>query len=434
MSTPEKNEPKKHPTPGRTACAIATPESTSATCSESPAATDTGAVAPASRNGVIAIGWLASAQAHIASTMRKSQTSGLFGIDDADDRRLGLDRRAAAARDRGELDAVARPRARRAVGDVGHVRVADPRVVEVEMPARLGHVARLRRRRSARTPRSGVACVILTISTWSAYIPSRRPRSRSATNGEPPGGSMQSVPPPNVTARSGLRPCTVTCAGASFSCSITNSRSKRTRVPSTFWPSPASISSAGSCTTSAPISSRIVIACAWMASSASSERIVSGVSNTRPIIADWRVRRRRRRRRQRSSARLSSSPTDGMPTPRRRWRPRGSSERTTDAARGARRGARRDGARWRGSRAPAVRARRRGDGEHRRDPAALEAGRLRRRQQHPQVRAAVGRLGQRPRRRRRASTSRSRSTTTSATPTRGAKAVAQAITKDRLRP
>ena len=80
MSTPEKNEPKKHPTPGRTACAIATPESTSATCSDSPAATETGAVAPASRNGVIAIGWLASAQAHIASTMRKSQTSGLLGL------------------------------------------------------------------------------------------------------------------------------------------------------------------------------------------------------------------------------------------------------------------------------------------------------------------------------------------------------------------
>ena len=80
MSTPEKNEPKKHPTPGRMACAIATPESASATCSESPAATETGAVAPASRNGVIAIGWLASAQAHIASTMRKSQTSGLLGL------------------------------------------------------------------------------------------------------------------------------------------------------------------------------------------------------------------------------------------------------------------------------------------------------------------------------------------------------------------
>ncbi len=73
---------------------------------------------------------------------------------------------------------------------------------------------------------------------------------------------MQSVPPPNVTARSGLRPCTVTCAGASFSCSITNSRSKYTREPSIFCPSPASISRAGSCTTSAPISSRIVIACA----------------------------------------------------------------------------------------------------------------------------------------------------------------------------
>ncbi len=262
MSTPEKNEPKKQPTPGRMACAIATPESASATCSESPAATETGAVAPASRNGVIAIGWLASAQAHIASTMSRVPDERAVGVDDADDRGLGLDRRPAAARDRGELDAVLRARARSS----RRPRRACPSSGSRSSRDRGGGSSRARRRpRSAplcpQRSRYGVACVILTISTWSPYIPSRRPRSRSATNGEPPGGSMQSAPPPNVTARSGLRPCTVTRAGASCSCSITNSRSKCTRVPSTFCPRPASIARAGSCTTSAPISSRIVMAC-----------------------------------------------------------------------------------------------------------------------------------------------------------------------------
>ena len=125
------------------ACAIATPESASATCSESPAATETGAVAPASRNGVIAIGWLASAQAHIASTMRKSQTSGLLGLTTPMIAGSASIAARPAARDRGEVDAVARARSRRAVGDVGLVRVADPGVVEIEVPARLGHVGGL---------------------------------------------------------------------------------------------------------------------------------------------------------------------------------------------------------------------------------------------------------------------------------------------------
>ena len=63
MSTPEKNEPYRQGAPGRTSCAMATPDSASAICSESPAASDTGAVAPASMNGVIATGWPAAAHA-----------------------------------------------------------------------------------------------------------------------------------------------------------------------------------------------------------------------------------------------------------------------------------------------------------------------------------------------------------------------------------
>ena len=54
--------------------------SASATCSASPPATLTGAVAPASRNGVTITGWPALAHSASASTIRKSQTSGLLGL------------------------------------------------------------------------------------------------------------------------------------------------------------------------------------------------------------------------------------------------------------------------------------------------------------------------------------------------------------------
>ncbi len=67
-------------------------------------------------------------------------------------------------------------------------------------------------------------------------MPSRRPRSRSEQNGEPPTGVSTSEPPPSVTARSGLRPRTENVSGALASISMMNSRSHRTRVPSTFWP------------------------------------------------------------------------------------------------------------------------------------------------------------------------------------------------------
>ncbi len=99
---------------------------------------------------------------------RKSQTSGLLGLTTPMIAGSASMRRAPAVRDRGQLDAVLRARPRRAVGDVRHVRVADPGVVEVEVAARLGHVGGLAWRRSDRSAGSGVACVILTISTWSA--------------------------------------------------------------------------------------------------------------------------------------------------------------------------------------------------------------------------------------------------------------------------
>ena len=45
-------------------------------------------------------------------------------------------------------------------------------------------------------------------------MPSRRPRSRSAQNGEPPTGVSTGFPPPIVTDRAGLRAASVNDAGA----------------------------------------------------------------------------------------------------------------------------------------------------------------------------------------------------------------------------
>ncbi len=80
MSTAVKNEPKRHGAPRRIACTSAIPVSASATCSARPPATLTGAVAPASRNGVTITGWPACAHSISASTIRKSHTSGLLGL------------------------------------------------------------------------------------------------------------------------------------------------------------------------------------------------------------------------------------------------------------------------------------------------------------------------------------------------------------------
>ena len=67
-------------TPGRIAWIRATPDSASAIWRASPAATLTGAVAPAIRKGVTITGWLASAHSVSASTISESQTSGLLGL------------------------------------------------------------------------------------------------------------------------------------------------------------------------------------------------------------------------------------------------------------------------------------------------------------------------------------------------------------------
>ena len=72
MSVLERNEPKTTGQPGRISCASAIPASASAICWTSVAGSDTGDIAPISRNGVITTAWLALTYSNIAPSMRSS--------------------------------------------------------------------------------------------------------------------------------------------------------------------------------------------------------------------------------------------------------------------------------------------------------------------------------------------------------------------------
>ena len=72
MSLFERNEPKITGAPGLISCTSAMPASASATCCVSVACTDTGDIAPISRNGVSSTGWPARTYSNIAPSMRSS--------------------------------------------------------------------------------------------------------------------------------------------------------------------------------------------------------------------------------------------------------------------------------------------------------------------------------------------------------------------------
>ena len=76
MSVFERNEPKTTGQPGRTSCVSAIPASASAICCTSVAGSDTGDIAPISRNGVTTTGWPARTYSSIAPSMRSSKRSG----------------------------------------------------------------------------------------------------------------------------------------------------------------------------------------------------------------------------------------------------------------------------------------------------------------------------------------------------------------------
>ena len=78
MSTLDVNAPYITGVPGRTACASTTPNSTSAFCCASAAASVTGAIAPISVNGVITTGWPCSAIATSPSDIASSKRRGLL--------------------------------------------------------------------------------------------------------------------------------------------------------------------------------------------------------------------------------------------------------------------------------------------------------------------------------------------------------------------
>ncbi len=72
MSVFERNEPKITGVPGRISCASAIPASASAICCVSAAGTETGDIAPISRNGVITTGCPARTYSSIAPSIRSS--------------------------------------------------------------------------------------------------------------------------------------------------------------------------------------------------------------------------------------------------------------------------------------------------------------------------------------------------------------------------
>ena len=72
MSVLDRNEPKTTGHPGRIVCTSAMPASASATCWASAEGTETGDIAPMSRNGVMISAWFALAYSSRALSMRSS--------------------------------------------------------------------------------------------------------------------------------------------------------------------------------------------------------------------------------------------------------------------------------------------------------------------------------------------------------------------------
>ncbi len=72
MSVFERNEPNTTGQPGRISCVSAIPAIASAICCASVAGTETGDIAPISRNGVTITGWFARTYSNIAASIRSS--------------------------------------------------------------------------------------------------------------------------------------------------------------------------------------------------------------------------------------------------------------------------------------------------------------------------------------------------------------------------
>src|SRR3954466_8579447 len=201
MSVAWKNEPYRQGDPGRIVCAIATPDSASATCCASPPATLTAAVAPPNRNGVTTVAWFDSAHAIIASTIRKSQISGLTEFTTP-------------------ISAVRSPRSppctifaismpSRALGPLVPYVVygrSDQRSVEDSMSrCRVLTSILVGSHAPVCAQLSGdAACVSLMIVSCPSSVPARRPSSRSLRNGEAPQERRPADPHPQRGAAADL--------------------------------------------------------------------------------------------------------------------------------------------------------------------------------------------------------------------------------------
>jgi hypothetical protein len=96
-------------------------------------------------------------------------------------------------------------------------------------------------------------------------------------NGGPYTGAVTTLLPPRVTVRAEFLACRLKVEGVFAAISMMKPRSNRTRMPSTAIPALANSSRGRSCRKSTPISSRIVIACSWIASTSSPERMSYGL-------------------------------------------------------------------------------------------------------------------------------------------------------------
>ena len=170
--------------PGRISCASAIPASASAICCTSVAGSDTGDIAPISRNGVITTAWLAFTYSNIAAEHPVVVAQRRVDVDQADRDRRALDRLASAEQDLAHPDRVGgvRPGRHRA-----HVRlVATASAARTPCRGGASRAAGPRARRSCRPGESssGKACASRTRFSKSAIFASRR-TSPSRMNGHP---------------------------------------------------------------------------------------------------------------------------------------------------------------------------------------------------------------------------------------------------------
>src|SRR5207237_4010897 len=115
----------------------------------------------------------------------------------------------------------------------------------------------------------------------------RSPRAGSVTTGGPYTGAVTTLSPPRVTLRVGFRAWSSNVDGVLATCSMTNARSKRTRLSSTRIPACWKRERARSWRKSTPISSRMVIACSWMVWTSSFDSRSYGLSrffHTREVL------------------------------------------------------------------------------------------------------------------------------------------------------